>query len=163
MHTITDQDPLRVVADRSVAQVLDRITTVFDRRGWGQGTLEESPTGPVCLVGAVVVAVAGDSAIGTWESGLLCDDDDDLVDETARVLSEAVGFTPSPFTGMFDIEAWNDADGRTFDEVLAAVRKAQILAGGEPADLHDLHPQPGEPASAPLPPGVEGFPLGGAS
>ena len=85
--------------------VLDASADVLDRDGWNQGSYVEEH-GTRCLVGAVKKV----------------EHDFEIRRECYDFLHAVIG---EPRTYLTD---WNDRDGRTKDEVTAALRKAAKLA-----------------------------------
>lgn len=90
------------------AEVLRKAADVIRARGWRQHDYGEE-SGPVCAVGALNVAMGGDP----W---------DDHGPYTAEErLRQFLGWGDS-------VSRWNDARGRTVEEVIAALEKAASLA-----------------------------------
>lgn len=106
----------------SAADVLRRAAEVLDERGWAQTDYEDID-GCVCALGALSVVVYGDPY----------PPDDDLrvaVEAVALGALEAhlkIGFDRPAYAGEA-VAKWNDAMGRTVDEV-----KAAFLAAAERA------------------------------
>jgi hypothetical protein len=124
---------MNTITDHSVAHVLHGAELTLTWRGWGQGSLVDDDCWAVCLAGAVIVATAG--SIDPWCNASLSDDDEALIDAACRMLRVAIGEHERDAdswadASIYDIEIWNDKPGRALDEVLAVLRRAQILAGG---------------------------------
>ena len=93
------------ICERKTARdVLRHAALIIEERGWVQRVLSNAE-GQVCALGAIYTAATGE-AYGA---------PDRYCDEAAEALSEHVGA---------DIEDWNDAQGRTAEQVIAALREA---------------------------------------
>jgi hypothetical protein len=96
-----DQKPL--ILDE-IGTALIKAADYIEKYGWCQHS--HSKAGTVCLWGAICEANGGD--------GRLCDDAYDKVET----------FLQNPIGAI----NWNDAPGRTKDEVIALLRKAAVMA-----------------------------------
>jgi hypothetical protein len=94
-----------------VSGVLLRAVEVLAERGWCQDAYTND-AGQVCVRGAMNVAVIGQA-------------DADLLDSALERLD---GYLRSQGWGVL-AERWNDVEGRTADEVVAALRAAAVGAG----------------------------------
>lgn len=101
----TFNDVLEMTLTGNEERQLDRMEETLDRRGWGQGNLE-NPDGTVCLMGA---AMDGQRV---WM-------------KTLSHLAEAAGVT------VEQLDDWNDTPGRTEAEVRAVIAKARVIAERE--------------------------------
>lgn len=111
-----------------VADVLDRAVAHIESVGWFQGDLYDFYTDPrrpsdecrVCAIGALNVALHGTPRfpLERQPDGL---DAHDVADIVKRLIDD------------IDLADWNDAQGRTQDEVTALLREAAAeLRGGDP-------------------------------
>lgn len=109
---------MSAATDLSTADVLRAAKQVLIERGWTQGKYVDD-FGCVCSFGAINVAVTGDPR----QSGSYRSSEEQAATEASRLVSKAVD------RELLDI--WNDAVGRTKDDVLAAFDKAIALAEAE--------------------------------
>lgn len=86
-------------------QVLLEAADLIEQRGWCQNSAQ-GPGGSICAAQALALAAAYDFAFAA---------------QVGRKLLHTVGFRTVP--------KWNDAPGRTQDEVVAALRQAAFMAG----------------------------------
>ena len=102
--------PVEVPArEKSVADVLRHAARIIEERGWCQGYFGTS-SGPVCALGAVYAAGNGDP-IPTYTTQRQWEAIDALRDYLDVLM-------------IPDISHWNDMQGRTAAEVIAALRAA---------------------------------------
>lgn len=100
--------------DAHVAQDLRAAADILKRDGWTQGAYYDD-TGCHCAMGAIATALnvistePGDLTEAEWERW------SDDVDHLAKHLGD-------------DVDSWNDAPGRTADEVIAALHLAADAA-----------------------------------
>ena len=99
-----------------VSDVLRRAAGVLDERGWCQNN-NENADGTVCALGAINVAITGDPDPEAWLPL-----DKLLFENVCHVLVQAAGIKD-----VF-ITRWNDREGRTVDEVKAAMVTAAECA-----------------------------------
>ncbi|WP_163552045.1 DUF6197 family protein [Candidatus Frankia alpina] len=107
----------------TVAALLRAARDELDRRGWTQHDFE-APTGEVCLLGALNASLTRDprhgpatvaaqrllvAAAGTLTQRLVPTDHADEDPEELGLISYPIG----------EITEWNDADGRTLEQVVA--------------------------------------------
>lgn len=110
--TLPDTQPELTDADR-----LEKAASIIEQRGWTQGELLNRQTGAVCAYGALNFVFGepllhGDVA---WPEDAT---------ERATALGEIVEEHLSREVGYWsELTDYNDADGRTGDEVIAAFRR----------------------------------------
>lgn len=92
----------------NAAEVLREARNVLFERGWHKGGIEGTD-GSLCALGAIDRAARG--GMGSQSDPFLA---------ASRALQSVVGAR--------SIGSWNDADDRTFDEVLEAFDKAEKIA-----------------------------------
>ena len=94
--------------------ILRKTAEYFETRPWCQGTLQREDA--VCLVGGVVRVARGDV-----DTNLVCcplsDDEFTAVEALRRMIAMVIG----PAASVTD---WNDAPGRTVEEVRRLLREA---------------------------------------
>lgn len=100
---------MTTATEAPVAEILERAAQILEERGWTQGrygadSIDIITAGPHCAIGAIATAY-GDS-------------DKYLRSEAELVLAEFLGLEYG------DVEPWNDEEGRTAGEVIAALRAA---------------------------------------
>lgn len=105
-----------------VAADLRAAADVLECDGWRQESYG-SPTGCKCLYGAIHYVASCGQAVSEVNM------DHDELDQAAR-LESAVQLTIGAH-GWLETLAWNDAPGRTADEVIAVLRAAADRAEGE--------------------------------
>lgn len=89
-------------------------------RGWIQGAMQAGD-GAVCLQGAINCSIFGAPRAGPF---LIADDIDT---ETLRRYLDA--YSTAERTLGQPVDTWNDAEGRTFDEVLRVAKELdEVLA-----------------------------------
>lgn len=121
---ITKEDAAKAVED------LAAVKTVLVKNGWHQGTLYgfspnlPSDECPVCLVGAIRIAVYG--GLDRFASSL---EEAEAIGLRADRAHEYLLMA----TGAGYLPKWNDAEGRTSEEVYAAIDKALELAKADAA------------------------------
>jgi hypothetical protein len=94
---------MSAMTDMTEADVLDKAAKIIEERGWCQGKEAFRSGGPTCA--AVAIGIA--APVGTGLRG-----------QAERFLHHWL--TPTPRNVIF----WNDAPGRTADEVITALRSA---------------------------------------
>lgn len=94
------------------SEVIREARNVLFERGWYQGDFV-GPDGSVCAYGALVVAEGMEVRKSNADAGTCETDAADYFERAIPVLS------------MFD---WNDKPGRTLNEVMEALDKAEKLA-----------------------------------
>lgn len=106
-----------------VAYVLTTAVAVLETNGWLQGNLydaAEAETGTprsacrVCVVGALNVASAGGPVLGLTES------EHDL--PKTVLLADMARAALGEYVGTDGVTVWNDAPGRTVEQVIDAMR-----------------------------------------
>ncbi|MFD6149420.1 MULTISPECIES: hypothetical protein [unclassified Streptomyces] len=108
------------------ASLLDRAAAHIERFGWTQGFLYDTSSPrplnqcPVCAVGAMYMA-----SIGTPEPNSV--DDELHALELAKPVEEHLGLNEG------ELPDWNDAPGRTKNEVAAALRATAVKLRQHPA------------------------------
>lgn len=111
----------------NTAEILNKAADVIEERGWHKGDFVSSVgfdgSGCVCVLGAINVAV-GEVPYAVFEIG-----DRDERTDAARVLAEYLGLVLRDGDVTEVGDRWNDAEGRTKDEVVAALREAARKAG----------------------------------
>lgn len=118
--------------EKSLANVLRHAALVIEERGWTTGE-PVSPTGKVCAWGGIRVAVYGDGPA----------DDPADIDVEAAATAVLAGFVRTYQPTLHDesdgirdigaVAAFNDAAGRTAEEVTAALRAAADAWDAVPA------------------------------
>ena len=93
-----------------VADVLERAADVIVDNGWCQGTFHDN--GCYCALGAIAQACGIDGWKANFAEGM-----------TGRAAQKLRNTVHSEA-----IDDWNDAEGRTQSEVVAALRRAATLA-----------------------------------
>lgn len=96
----------------TTVEILRKAKAELQRRGWRQGAFGHLGSGPMCMVGAYL-AVKGDYD---------CDHRGYAEAPAYVLLAKATGSAP------YSVSGWNDATGRTVDEVYAAFDRAIALA-----------------------------------
>lgn len=100
------------------AEILAKAADVIETRGWHQGAFVDID-GAVCALGAIAVAaklpVTWFSCASSASSGEACDVLEDWLFD---------------HYGTFSVTRWNDAEDRTADQVVTALREAAKAAGG---------------------------------
>jgi hypothetical protein len=94
-----------------IADIMRAGKALIEDRGWGRGDGANSPRGCYC----VLTAIAGDEKVYHYDA--------------VRFFERANGIGPTE-SGI-SVIGWNDAPGRTQEEVLAAFDKAITLAEQE--------------------------------
>jgi hypothetical protein len=115
----TKEEAARAVED------LTATTAVLVKNGWHQGDLYDCDRGlpgdecPVCLIGALRIAAYG--GLYTWFP-------DEAVASARNARAEVAHGYLMKVTGAGDLPDWNDTEGRTVEEVYAALDRAVELA-----------------------------------
>ncbi len=105
-------------------------------KGWIQGTVVNRARTKFCIVGAVDYCF--------YRAGsLFPNSDQDFYPALVKEV-EATGWE-------FGVPAWNDKTGRTQEEVVALVRRAEIACGLRPADDPEQWDIPVQPVEEPKP------------
>ncbi|QDM56487.1 hypothetical protein PP996_gp61 [Gordonia phage SheckWes] len=117
--------------------VFDKAAEVLEKDGWCQGDLHdvlhyygtEQVTGTTrhCALGAIDVAVLGPRAMNLHEEGKVPTGSHDARNQAMKYLTQYLEehFLPparSNLNGMSSIPEWNDAEGRTAQEVIDFLR-----------------------------------------
>lgn len=112
----------------TTVEVLRKAKAELQRRGWYQGWFWPKGTSgialatcPVCAAGAIRAAVNGDPSRSIL---------DDAASRAFDLLEEAMCGS-SPWRARNLIGIWNDAPGRTVEEIYEAFDSAIALAEGE--------------------------------
>lgn len=107
--------------------VLLKAKALLEANGWHQGNLYDAESTipelmlcPMCLVGAINAAVYGNPTFLTFDG-----DQAELRFAACRAVNVAIEV---PFPG--EISEWNDTDGRTIADVLAALDTAIAQTAG---------------------------------
>jgi hypothetical protein len=100
------------------ADILEKAAEVLETRGWCQYTYE-APSGEVCAIGAVRTAVWG-APLLMCVSREIVQEDYSKANGALKALADHVNFQYWPEIGAF----WNDAPGRTKEEVIDAFKHA---------------------------------------
>lgn len=99
------------------SELLRKAADEIRRRGWHQGDYGSDYSVPetcaVCSVGAISAATSGSPWLPTSTSG----------NQALCILTDAIN--------LEDVVPWNDAEGRTVEEVLDAFERAAVAAEGE--------------------------------
>lgn len=101
--------------------LLNRAADILDERGWHQGDFADSDDRCVCLIGAINLAYAEAEGLPLLATG-----DHIGYDDYNEAYGDAIVRVYAA-TGEAFATAWNDAPGRTKDEVQEMLRRA---AGG---------------------------------
>lgn len=105
-----------------VREVLEQAADVIRERGWTQGENENTRTGQVCLAGAINIVTIGKA---TYEPSFKLTPGPEHADLShSRRALDAVGVALGPPGWPNDPVEWQDAEGRTVDEVLDALERA---------------------------------------
>ncbi|MGC0365060.1 hypothetical protein ABH922_003044 [Rhodococcus sp. 27YEA15] len=97
-----------------VSTILNTAADILEQDGWTQGKAVDRITGCRCAIGAINEA-AGLTLAGPAST------------ESITVWRDAV-FAVRRKIGYSSVPAWNDAEGRTAIEVIAALRAAAVTA-----------------------------------
>ncbi len=108
-----------------VADDLDKAADVITERGWCQGEPQDA-SGQLCAIGAINIAVLGRASVVA--DGVAYDGYAKL-DSSQR--GALVAHEMLRATIETEIVSWNDDEGRTKGEVVAALRAAAKKARGE--------------------------------
>ena len=104
-----------------VAERLYEVAAFIEEHGWTQGSWYDSHTGKVCLEGALEMVSGKAPSTVPGQRGILIGMLDDLYLPAHKALTDCVEADTSHPNGS--IVGFNDANGRTEDEVLRAVRE----------------------------------------
>jgi hypothetical protein len=111
---------MNTVTDQAVAHVLRGAKHAISNRGWGQGA-SEGPDGQICFDGALTFAVLG---VPQPDRDLVAPDEYDLLNAARNVIDRTLDERHGDLSWLVE---WNDALGRTVDEVLALLDEAITL------------------------------------
>lgn len=133
--TAQDQRPLNVEEWQSAVQILQAAKTAIEEKGWQQGATE--PTEARCLATAMEDAWLGErkSLVDFEYAKLALDQALDAPD--ASSLTSTNDPLAVPYWGRYYMY-WNDAKGRTEEQVLAALDKAIAYAEGRKQESSEL-------------------------
>ena len=92
------------------SEVIRGARNVLFERGWTKHYLHNS-AGNVCLRGALMQATAGRISWSVWDD-----------------ISPAESIISGKLINGVNVAAWNNAPGRTFDEVIEVLDKAEKIA-----------------------------------
>lgn len=98
-----------------VSGILNRAADVIVERGWTTGEIQDR-RGAVCLVGALNLAITGNSLDPVFGNRKWS-----LAEAYLREVTDAPGHAWE----------WNDVPGRTKEQVIGALREAARIAGSD--------------------------------
>jgi len=101
-------------------EILQKAYDALEERGWCQGGLTQ-PDGKLCLEGAFIAAANGDVHPSDVAILVAADDRPD-VNAAWRKLTQAV--KEETGAAYYGVWAWNDAAGRSVEDVKLVLRKA---------------------------------------
>jgi len=98
-----------MLSNKEIAQ---KAIATIKERGWTKGQSEDGPGGPVCLIGAIHVAIYGEANPGS------------LHDVACEYFMKNAVFPIAPFNKHCET-GWNDKPERTVEEVIALLEQIQ--------------------------------------